>query len=62
MDMKQTSKLALDFVAMINEGMKPLDCLCHAIDEGIEYPDAVWLVSRVLKLDADARREMEMDY
>lgn len=62
MNDKQTSKLALDFVAMINEGMEPLDCLRYATDEGIEYSDAVWLVSRVLKLDADAVECMEDSY
>jgi hypothetical protein len=62
MDMKQTSKLALDFVAMINEGMEPSDCLRYATDEGIEYPDAVWLVSRILKLDDDAVEYMEDRY
>ncbi len=62
MDNKQTSKLALDFVAMINEGMEPIDCLNYATSEGIEYSDAVWLVSRVLKLDFDAVLEMETNY
>jgi hypothetical protein len=62
MDIKQTTKLSLDFVAMINEGMQPLDCLRYATDEGIEYPDAVWLVTRVLKLDDDAVFEMEESY
>lgn len=62
MNHAQTTKLSLDFIAMINEGMQPLDCLRYATDEGIEYPDAVWLVSRVLKLDDDAVFEMEESY
>lgn len=62
MNADQTSKLSRNFVAMITEGMEPLDCLRYATDEGIEYPDAVWLVTRVLKLDDDAVFEMEESY
>lgn len=55
-------QMGLEFIDMINEGMQPVDCLLYATGEGIEYPDAVWLVTRTLRLDDDAVYEMESDY
>jgi hypothetical protein len=63
MDDSTLSKIALNVYQMKNEGKQPLDCLRYATDEGrLEYPDAVWLVTRVLKLDDDAVFEMEESY
>lgn len=56
------TELALNIVAMIEEGMQPIDCLNYVIGEGVEYSDAIWLVTRVLKLDNDAVLEMEECY
>lgn len=55
-------QMGLEFIDMINEGMKPVDCLLYATGEGIEYPDAVWFVTRTLRLDDEAVEEMESDY
>mgnify|MGYP006266315529 CR=1 FL=1 len=60
--MMNMSNVAKDILAMDSEGMQPVDCLYFAIDAGIEYPDAVYLVTRTLKLDDDAVFEMEADY
>jgi len=54
--------VAKDILAMDSEGMEPVDCLRFAVDAGIEYPDAVYLVTRTLKLDDDEVFEMEADY
>jgi len=56
------TELALNIVAMIEEGMQPIDCLNYVVGEGVEYSDAIWLVTRVLKLDNDAVLEMEERY
>jgi hypothetical protein len=56
------SNVAKDILAMDSEGMQPLDCLYFAIDAGIEYADAVYLVTRTLKLDDEQVFELEADY
>lgn len=38
------------------------EILSMVIQSGIEYPDAVWKVSKALNLDRDEREEMERDY
>jgi hypothetical protein len=55
-------KIAINVYQMKKEGMQPLDCLRYVTGEGFEYPDAVWLVTRVLQLDDDAVFEMEDQY
>lgn len=60
--MKTNVSLAREMQAMISEGMEVYDCLMYAIDEGIEYPDAVYLVTRALRLDADAVYDLEEMY
>ena len=57
-----SSNVAKDVLAMDSEGMQPVDCLRFAVDAGIEYPDAVYLVTRALKLDDDQVFEMEDRY
>jgi hypothetical protein len=60
--MTNTTRLVIEMLAMTKEGMQPLDCLYYATGEGVEYPDAVYLVTRALKLDDDAVFELEADY
>ena len=57
-----SSNVAKDILAMKSEGMHPLDCLYFAVDAGIEYPDAIYLVTRTLKLDDEQVFELETDY
>ena len=61
-NMTNTTRLVIEMLAMIDEGMQPLDCLYYATSEGIEYPDAVYLVTRALKLNDDAVFELEEAY
>lgn len=61
-EMKTNSKLATEMKEMISEGMQALDCLMYAIAEGVEYPDAVYLVTRALKLDDEDVLMLESDY
>jgi hypothetical protein len=60
--MQTHSMLAVEMQAMIAEGMQPYDCLMYAIAEGVEYPDAVYLVTRALRLDDDQVFELEESY
>lgn len=60
--MKTNTQLAVEMQSMIAEGMEAYDCLMYAIDEGIEYPDAVYLVTRALRLDGDAVYDLEEMY
>jgi len=60
--MKTNSKLAIEMQEMISEGMQSFDCLMYALAEGVEYPDAVYLVTRALKLDNDEVLILESDY
>jgi hypothetical protein len=60
--MTNTAHLVIEMLAMTKEGMQPLDCLHYAVSEGIEYPDAVYLVTRALRLDDDAVFELEAAY
>lgn len=61
-EMKTNTQLAVEMQEMVSEGMQAWDCLMHAIDEGVEYPDAVYLVTRALRLDADAVYDLEEMY
>jgi len=48
--------------AMFHNGESPTDCLRNATAAGVEYPDAVWLVTDALKMKSDEVDEMEMKY
>ena len=61
-EMATNAQLVKTMHEMISEGMEAYDCLMYAIDEGREYPDALWLVTRALKLDNDAVIELEEMY
>ena len=60
--MTNTTRLVIEMLAMTKEGMQPLDCLYYATGEGVEYPDAVYLVTRALRLDDEEVAEMEDRY
>lgn len=62
MNLNERSTLTKEMKEMINEGMQPLDCLYYATSSGMEYPDAVYFVTRVLGLDDDAVFELESAY
>lgn len=47
---------------MHRNGESPTDCLIAATSSGVEYPDAVWLVTDALKLKSDEVDEMEENY
>jgi hypothetical protein len=55
-------KVGFNLNVMKNNGNQPLDCLRFATSEGMEYPEAVWLVTRLFRLDDDAVFEMEESY
>jgi hypothetical protein len=43
-------------------GESPTDILRAAVHAGVEYPDAVWLVTDALKMKSDEVDEMELNY
>lgn len=45
-----------------NQGDSHWEILADLVDEGIEYPDAVWKMTSALRLDADEVAEMEQGY
>lgn len=47
---------------MWRDGESPTDILRAATRAGVEYPDAVWLVTDALRLDSEAVDEMEDNY
>jgi hypothetical protein len=51
-----------DIKKMSDNGESPTDCLRNAVAYGVEYPDAVWLVTDALKLKSDEVDEMEENY
>ena len=61
-EMITNAQLVKTMHEMVSEGMEAYDCLMYAIDEGREYPDALWLVTRALKLDNEAVIELEEMY
>lgn len=61
-ELKTNAQLAVEMREMVAEGMEAWDCLMYAIDEGVEYPDAVYLVTRALRLDSDQVEELENEY
>ena len=53
---------AKDVRRMHMNGEPPMDILIAVVQSGVEYPDALWLVTRVLGLDQEAVEELEADY
>lgn len=51
-----------DAKTMSRNGDAPSDILRAATASGVEYPDAVWLVTDALRLDSEAADEMEDHY
>ncbi len=51
-----------DIKTMFLNGESPTDCLRAATHSGVEYPDAVWLVTDALRLDSESVDEMEAGY
>lgn len=43
-------------------GDSDFEILAAVIKSGVEYPDAVWKVSRALRMDDEQREEMEEKY
>jgi hypothetical protein len=61
-NLNEKALLTMDIQNMVRDGAEPLDCLYAATSSGMEYPDAVWFVSRVLKLSKTAVAELEAAY
>ena len=57
-----SNSIASDIRAMSTEGHEPFVILRYVTGEGVEFPDAVALVTRILKLSDEDREEMETDY
>lgn len=51
-----------DIKAMWKNGESATDILRAVVEDGREYPDAVWFVSSTLHLDDEERAEMEDHY
>jgi hypothetical protein len=60
--MKTMSKLAVECQAMAKECNSNWEILEYVTSEGIEYPEAVYLVTRALRLDDEEVAEMEDRY
>ena len=56
------SEIVRDIRAMHQEGTDTWECLMYAIDNGLEYPDAVYLVTRALKLTRSEVEALEEEY
>ena len=54
--------LVPSILAMKEEGHAPEDILRYVTGEGVEFPDATYLVARVLKLSHEDHLEMEENY
>ncbi len=61
-EMKTFSKLAIECQAMRKECNSNWEILEFVTSEGIEYPDAVYLVTRALRLDDEEVFEMKDRY
>jgi hypothetical protein len=61
-NLNEKALLSMELLDMVRNGMEPIDCLYTATSAGYEYPDAVWFVSRVLKLSKTAVAELEAAY
>jgi hypothetical protein len=60
--MKTMSQLSTECQAMRRERNSTWEILEYVTSEGIEYPDAVYLVTRALRLDDEEVAEMEDRY
>lgn len=60
--MQHHSNLAKTCIEMQKECNSSWEILEYVTSEGIEYPDAVYLVTRALRLDDDEVFEMEDRY
>jgi hypothetical protein len=60
--MMTMSKLAIECQAMRKECNSTWEILEYVTSEGVEYPDAVYLVTRALRLDDEEVAEMEDRY
>jgi len=60
--MTKFSQLAKDCIAMNRECNSTWEILEYVTSQGIEYPDAVHLVTRALRLDDEEVFEMEDRY
>ena len=56
------NQIALDIKAMHAEKHEPFVVLRYATSQGLEFPDAVAIVTRLMKLTPNQREEMETDY
>ena len=61
-ELKTFSKLAAECQAMRKECYSNWEILEFVTSERVEYPDAVYLVTRALRLDDDEVEEMEDRY
>jgi hypothetical protein len=57
-----TNTTAHDILDMSKEGHSPAAILEYVTSTGMEFPDASYLVARVLKLDHEAQLDMEEAY
>lgn len=51
-----------DIKAASDAGNSNWEVLHMVVASGVEFPDAVWKVSRALGLDDEERQQMEADY
>jgi len=51
-----------DIREMCMGGESATDCLRAVVHSGVEYPDAVWLVTDALRMKPDEVDAMEIDY
>jgi len=61
-NLNEKALLTMDIQNMVRDGATPLDCLYTATSFGMEYPDAIWFVSQVLRLSKTAVAELEAAY
>jgi hypothetical protein len=61
-NLNEKALLAMDIQNMVRDGAEPIDCLYTATSFGMEYADAVYFVTRVLKLSKKAVTELESAY
>jgi hypothetical protein len=61
-NLNEKALLSMEILDMARNGMEPIDCLYTATSFGMEYPDAVYFVARVLKLSNTAIAELEAAY
>ena len=62
MEKTEFQTMAFNLNTMKNNGNDALDCLIFATGRGVEYPDALWMITRLFGLDDDAVSELEDRY